>query len=256
MGKVLLLYNRYLLSKISRQFEVCDFSKTWIVQHLDNTVSHYIRKWLDLPISSTLSNILLPCEKFGLDIVLPSTKFTQFRIVYRNALKSSPNEAIRNLWKDTSNNKNAQYDIYKSTKEVLKAMRSEQEMKLQYDLISQGWFFSIISQQSIFKLTFTLSSVQSRLPKNIFNFTIKYINNTLPTRSNLHKWGLSSTPDCSICFQSESLLHIIAGYQTYLTQGCFTWRHDSILQFIPKTFQSIPNSTLYADILMLLLLLS
>ena len=123
------------------------------------------------------------------------------------------------------------------------------EMKLQNDLISQGWFFSIISQQSILNLTSARPTVHSRLPKNIFNFTVKYINNTLPTRSNLLKWGLSPTSDCSFCFQSESLLHNVAGCQTYLTQGRFTWRHDSILHFIARTFQSLPNSTLYADIL-------
>ena len=117
-------------------------------------------------------------------------------------------------------------------------------MKLQNDFISQGWFLSIISQQPILKLTSVWSSIQRILPKNIFNFTVKYINNTLPTRCNLHKWGLSPTSDCSFCSQSESLLHC----QTYLTQDCFTWRHDSIVQFIAKAFQSIPNSTLYADV--------
>ena len=186
----LLLYNRYLLSRISWHLTVCDLSKTWIIQHLDNTVSHCIRKWFDLPISSTLSNILLHREKFGLDIILPSTKFTQCKTVHRNTLKSSPNEAIRDLWKDTSKNKNVQYDMYKNKKEVLKAVRSEHEMKLQNDLISKGWFFSIISQQSILNLTCAWSTVKSRLPKNIFNFTVKYINNTLPTRSNLHSRGL------------------------------------------------------------------
>ena len=66
---------------------------------------------LDLPIFSTLSNILLPRERFGLDIILPSTKFTQCQTVNRNALKSSSNEAIINLWKDSINNKNVQYDM-------------------------------------------------------------------------------------------------------------------------------------------------
>ena len=134
----LLLYKRYLLPRISLHLTVCDLSKTWIIQHLDNTVSHCICKWLDLPISSNLSNILLPREKLGLDIILPSTKLTQCQTVHRNALKSSPNEAIRNLWKDTSNNKNVQYDMHKNTKEILKAVRSEHEMKLQNNLISQG----------------------------------------------------------------------------------------------------------------------
>ena len=100
---------------------------------------------------------------------------------YYYAHKTSPNENIRYLWKDTSNNMNVQYDIYKNTKEVLKAVSSEREMKLQNDLIPQGWFFSIISQQSILKLTSAWSSVQRKLPKNIFYFTVKYISNTLPS---------------------------------------------------------------------------
>ena len=156
----LLLYNHHLLSKISWHFTVCDLSNTWIVQHLENTVSHYIRKWLDLPISSTLSNIRLPHEKFGLDIILPSTKFAQCQTAHCNTLKSSPNESIRNNWRDTSNSMSVQYDIYiyiyiyTNLKEVLKAVHNEHKMKLQNDLISQGLFFSIISPQPIPKLTF------------------------------------------------------------------------------------------------------
>ena len=199
------------VTRISWHLTVCNLSRMWIIQRLH------------LPISSTLSNTLLSPEQFGLDIILPSTKLTQCQYVHRSALKSSPNEAIKNLWKDSSNNKNVQYGMYKNTKEVLKAMRSGYEMKRQIDLISQGWFYSIISQQSILNLTSAWSTVQSRLPMDIFNFTVKCINNTLPTPSNLHKWGLSPTSDCSFCFQSESLLHIIAGCLTYLTQGQFTW---------------------------------
>jgi hypothetical protein len=77
------------------------------------------------------------------------------------------------------------------------------------------------------------SSVQSKLPKNIFNFTIRYRNNTLPTRKNLQKWGISPTSECSLCLNPESLLHVVAGCKTYLNEGPhFTWRHDSVLNFI------------------------
>ncbi|CAB4006838.1 Hypothetical predicted protein [Paramuricea clavata] len=92
------------------------------------------------------------------------------------------------------------------------------------------------------------SSVQSKLPKNIFNFTIRYINNTLPTRKNLSKWGLSSTFDCSFCSSPETLLHVIAGCKTYLDEGRFTWLHDSVLNFLASTLTAVKNSTLYADI--------
>ncbi|CAB4022313.1 Hypothetical predicted protein [Paramuricea clavata] len=93
----ILLYSRYVLSKISWHFTVPDIGKTWVNDKLDSIASTYIRKWLELPISATLSNVLLPHNKFGLNIILPSTKFLQCQTVSRKALKSSPNEAINNL---------------------------------------------------------------------------------------------------------------------------------------------------------------
>ena len=55
------------------------------------------------------------------------------------------------------------------------------------------------------------SEAQSHLSKNIYNSTIRYINNSLPTRKNMARWGLSQSPDCSFCLNPESLLHVVAG---------------------------------------------
>ena len=79
--------------------------------------------------------------------------------------------------------------------------------------------YSTISFNSIW------SSVQSKLPKNVFNFSIRYINNTLPTRKNLLRWGISPTSECTFCLEPETLLHVVAGCKTYLNEGRFTWRH-------------------------------
>ena len=73
----LLLYSRYVLSKLSWHFTVADISKTWIIANLDSIVNGYIRKWLEIPISGTLSNVFLEPNKFGLNICPPSVKFTQ-----------------------------------------------------------------------------------------------------------------------------------------------------------------------------------
>ena len=244
----ILLYSRYLFSKISWHFTVSDISKTWICETLDSIASKYIRKWLQLPISATLSNVLLPHNKFGLNIILPSTKFVQCQTVARTALKFSPNQDIKNLWAITSTNKNVQYDIYKDTKDVLKAVRNENEERLQKHLIAQGSFFTSVNNHSTSKFNSLWSSVQSNLHKNIFNFTIRYINNTLPTRKNLSKWGLSSTSDCSFCLSPETLLHVVAGCKTYLDEGRFTWRHDSVLNFLASILTKVQNSRLFVDL--------
>ena len=64
---------------------------------------------------------------------------------------------------------------------------------------------------------------------------------------NMARWGLSQSPDCSFCLNPESLLHVVAGCQQYLDR--FTWRHDSILNFIAKSLQPVINvySSRYAD---------
>ena len=239
------LYNRYVLSKISWHFTVSNLSKTWVTETIDSVVRKFIRIWLEIPVSGTLSNIFLSRNKFGLNILLPSIKFIQCQTVLRNALKTSPNELVKQLWNSTSHHTNIQYDRYNTTKDVLKEFHSEQENKLQSELINQGSFFSNVRKFSLSQLNAIWSVAQSKLPRNIFNFSFRYINNTLPTRKNLAKWGVTASPECSFCLSSETLLHVVAGCQSYLER--FTWRHDSILNFLAKTLQSINVGNVYAD---------
>ena len=97
----LLLYIRYVLSKLSCHFTVSDIYKTWITKHLSSVVNGYIRKWLDIPITGTLSNVFLKRNKFGLYICPPSIKLTQCQIVLRNSLKESQNDSLKDLWKSS-----------------------------------------------------------------------------------------------------------------------------------------------------------
>ena len=158
-------------------------------------------------------------------------KFIQCQTVLRKALKLSPNQSINELWKSANTHTDIQYDFYNSTNEVLKDFRSEHEDKLKNQLTCQGSFFSNVTKFSLSHLNKVWSTAQSKLPKNIYNFTIRYINNYLPTRKNLSRWGLSSSSECSFCLRCpESLLHVVAGCQCYLDR--FAWRHNSILNFL------------------------
>ena len=130
----------------------------------------------------------------------------------------------------------------------MKAFRQKNEQRLKNDLISQGSFFSNIIENSTLAFNSLWSSVQSKLPKNVFNFSLRYINNSLPTRKNLVKWGLSSSADCSSCSCPETLLHVVSGCKTYLDEGRFTWRHNSVLNFIASSLLDVERSKLYVDL--------
>ena len=92
------LYHRFVLSKIAWHFTIADIGKTWVTENIDNLVSQYIRQWLELPISATLSSLILSKSKYGMSLILPSAKFMQCQVVVRNALKASPNSDINALW--------------------------------------------------------------------------------------------------------------------------------------------------------------
>ena len=96
-----------------------------------------------------------------------SVKFIQCQTVLRNALKTSPNDSINELWKSTNNHTNIQYDSYNSTKEVLKTFHSQQENKLRNRLKCQGSFFENVSKFSLSQLNAIWPVSQSKLPKNI-----------------------------------------------------------------------------------------
>ena len=151
---------------------------------------------------------------------------------------------LTHLWKLTKNHTNIQYGQYSATKQVIKSFRDNQENKLTNQLTSQGSFFTSISKFSMPQVNTIWSICQSKLSKNIFNFTIRYISNSLPNRRNLQKWCFTSSSESSFCLHAESLLHVVAGCSSYLDR--FTWRHDSILQFITNI--SLHIQKIYADL--------
>ena len=106
----MLIYQRYVLGKISWDLTVTNISTTWIKENLDNMVSNYERSWLELPVSGTLKIAALSRGKFGLNFINVSTRFTQCQCTFRKALKNSKNNNIKSLHKETQKGTNVQTD--------------------------------------------------------------------------------------------------------------------------------------------------
>ena len=243
-----MLYHRHVLCKISWHLTIADLSKTWVIENLDNKVADYVRRWFEVPISATLSNLIISKSNYGLSLILPSTTFLQCQTILRNALKSSPNSDIKALWQDSNTFTNSQYDQYRNAKQVLKSTQTHHHHCITSELTSQGLVISSVFKYASKVTTSIWSNVQQKLPKNIFNFSLKYLTNTLATRKNLSKWSISRSSACSFCLQSDTLQHIVSSCKLYLEHGRYTWRHDSVLNSIAKTFSTLPDCSLYADL--------
>ena len=90
------------------------------------------------------------------------------------------------MWPATSSGSNIQYNEYKNTKQVITAIQKDHEDRINHELTSQGFIMSSILNFSNSKTRSLWFAVQQNLPNNIFNFMIKYLTNTLPTRKNLY----------------------------------------------------------------------
>ena len=91
----ILIYQKYVLSKISWDLTVSKISITWIKENLDNIVNKYVRSWLEIPISGTLKITTLSKRNFGLNFTSVSSRFTQCQFTFRKALKTSKNNNIK-----------------------------------------------------------------------------------------------------------------------------------------------------------------
>ena len=112
--------------------------------------------------------------------------------------------------------------------------KNDNEERIHHELKSQGFFISYILLQGSKHTSNLWTRVHLNMPKNISNFIVKYINNTLATKKNLRKWSLSTTSACSFCFQSETIQDTFSSCKSYLQDGRYTWRHNSVLLPIAK----------------------
>ena len=74
----MLIYQRYVLSKLSWNLTIADIDITWVKQSLDSIVNQYVRSWLEIPIAGTLDIIQLSKRKFGICYVMVSTRYIQY----------------------------------------------------------------------------------------------------------------------------------------------------------------------------------
>ena len=68
-----------------------------------------------------------------------------------------------------------------------------------------------------------------RLEPFRISFLLRSVYDTLPTPTNLQRYGLVDDPSCQLCGEKGTLAHILSGCKTALTQGRYRWRHDKVL---------------------------
>lgn len=63
-------------------------------------------------------------------------------------------------------------------------------------------------------------------------FLLRSVYDTLPSPTNLFRWGLIQEPGCKLCGARGTMAHILSGCRVALQQGRYRWRHDQVLEVL------------------------
>ena len=96
------IIQRYVISKLKCRFSMHNLFETWISETLDSHINLYYRKWLNIPVSGSITHLTLPKSKLGLSIKTHQKIYVECKFGVRRTLKTSLNEDISNLYKLTS----------------------------------------------------------------------------------------------------------------------------------------------------------
>jgi hypothetical protein len=110
----------------------------------------------------------------------------------------------RSVYNDTSKHTNTQYDRYLSAKDVLKETREDKIGNIVNNFTSQSLVIKAMWEEAFAENVKHWQSSINSLPKNIYNFTTRYVNNTLPTLKNISLWKKNNEQPVQRLFKSSN----------------------------------------------------
>ena len=116
------------------------------------------------------------------------------------------------------------------------------------ELTVQSKFIAITElefQNSVWK------RIQKGMPAGQLSFLLRAGSDTLPTPLNLKRWRIRPNAKCPLCDNPwPTVQHILNGCPVSLSQGRYTWRHDSALKILAIGLKEClqPGERLYADL--------
>jgi hypothetical protein len=101
----------------------------------------------------------------------------------------------------------------------------------------QGNLFALLQAENE---SITWKSYMWDLPRCVLKFSVNSSIDTLPTFTNLRRWGKRASVNCQLCgnMMKQTLFHVLVLYKHTLDQERLTWRHNSVLNHIAGCLKS------------------
>ena len=262
------VYHHYLAPSIHFHLAVNVFAQTTL-KKLEALATKMHRKWLNLPRNATRSRAILYHPKV-LNCPQVTFMYKKASLDYLIAIEGSTDHVIKELQpmldsQSTQHNLGLPSDCFdlleagRHSVSTIPALKRHCKQGIA-NLQESHWnhHLNTLSVQCKFSNVVSLESeqhvwsklIRGGLPHGQLSFLLKAGSDTLPTALNLKRMRIQCDGSCKLCRNPRpTTAHILSGCPEALSQGRYTWRHDSVLKCICKSLlDKIHNVKLYADL--------
>ena len=268
------IYNNYILAFLSWPLLVYDFAP-YFADQLTAITNRFLKKWLKVfhPASPEIFYLpeaglnckhpktFLKCMQLTKHHLLSTSRDPTVRFIHESKLLKAISSRGRK-WSPETTLLEIEYDLtweskflprgnlsssHPSTisfldapirtkrKQISKRMKKIEADKMRCRLLDLCKNGNFTTWDKLMPSDITWLDMIYDLSEAVLSFRLNGISNSLPSPSNLRRWGVKVEGRCFLCSKNgATAAHILSNCYIALTQNRYTWRHDNVLICIHK----------------------
>ena len=262
------VYNNMLTSKMSWELMIYNLPVSF-VRELDAICTRFLKKWLGVTKSITVSVLYRKKDFFGMGLKRLMDLYTVLQVSKAHTMQRSDDPKVREAyqhrltkeekserWSGTKELTARERDLYfqelvgvvtkdrkglgnskqLSERDKLKiAVASISENDMLLTLVDKGVQGKFLTWENTMQLDLGWSNLiyNYRFSPSLLKFHLNAIHDVAHTPANLKLWNYSNTGKCPLCgWNTCNIKHILAVCSVARNTKRYNWRHDNVLRVI------------------------
>ena len=245
------LYSHGICPRLVWDISITKLSISWVTKNLEALATRFLKRWAGLARCAAIHRLYLPKSSGGLHLPSLTTIFKKTKCGLAASQMNSKDSTVRLIAdRQTIAESKSSRDAFRPHQEVVAAMQEDPgasrpqlirnvkrrvtavdnttRLESCRQLVVQGDPSRRFDDQA----STIWAGVLWDLPERVMKFTLNAAQDTLPHNANLHLWKKLPTPNCPLCSQRQTLLHVLNNCPVALQNRLYNQRHDAVLKLL------------------------
>ena len=264
------IYRSVICPRLSWLLMVQEFPLTWVKRNLEAKATTFLKKWSGLAKSANTAMLYMRLSSGGLNLPSLTTLYKKLQVSRQCQLLTCSDPCIRRIAEQhLQNEERCVRKVFRPAIEVREAMKenpganrkwlgrrvkvrvleTDDEMRVTALCGLQRQGYMMRSFPPDFRNIWA-KTVQS-LPPDEQRFSLNATVDTLPHNYNLCLWKKKPSPNCPLCGDQQTLIHVLNSCPVARDLRRYNQRHDAVLKVIVdmvRTHLPCPDTSFTSDL--------